>query len=152
MAKTVLNVKTDIEVKEQAQKLAKRIGVPLSVIVNAQLKKFISDGKVEFSAHVLQPLTIDEIRRKAEPVFKKYGILKAQIFGSYARGEASADSDIDLMVTYGKKQALGAWEVIGIRQELADALNREVDLVTEGNVIPYFQESIYRDLKPLYEG
>ncbi len=50
MSKTVLNVKTDQEVKEAAQKIAAELGLPLSVIVNAQLKDFIRDRAVNFSA------------------------------------------------------------------------------------------------------
>jgi len=43
--KTVLNVKTDVEVKKQAQELAKYLGVPLSTVVNAYLKEFIHSGE-----------------------------------------------------------------------------------------------------------
>ena len=43
--KTVLNVKTDKEVKEQAQALAKHLGVPLSTVVNAYLKEFVHTGE-----------------------------------------------------------------------------------------------------------
>lgn len=43
--KTILNVKTDIEVKEQAQALAKHLGVPLSVVVNSYLKEFVRSGE-----------------------------------------------------------------------------------------------------------
>lgn len=48
--KTVLNVKTDKEVKEQAQELAEEIGVPLSTVVNAYLKEFIRTREVRFVA------------------------------------------------------------------------------------------------------
>lgn len=47
--KTVLNVKTDVEVKEQAQLLAKHLGVPLSVVVNSYLKEFIRSGEFTLS-------------------------------------------------------------------------------------------------------
>ena len=43
--KTVLNVKTDVEVKKQAQELAKHLGVPLSTVVNAYLKEFVHSGE-----------------------------------------------------------------------------------------------------------
>jgi DNA-damage-inducible protein J len=49
MAKTVLNVKTDKEVKEEAQKLARELGIPLSTVVNAYLKEFVREQRVEFS-------------------------------------------------------------------------------------------------------
>jgi antitoxin component of RelBE/YafQ-DinJ toxin-antitoxin module len=47
--KTVLNVKTDKHVKEEAQLLAKHIGIPLSTVVNAYLKEFITTGEVRLS-------------------------------------------------------------------------------------------------------
>lgn len=43
--KTVLNVKTDVDVKIRAQALAKHLGIPLSTVVNAQLKSFIESGE-----------------------------------------------------------------------------------------------------------
>ncbi len=43
--KTILNVKTDVAVKEEAQALAKHLGVPLSVVVNSYLKEFIRSGE-----------------------------------------------------------------------------------------------------------
>lgn len=47
--KTVLNVKTDKDVKEKAQALAKHLGIPLSTIVNAHLKSFIESGEFRVS-------------------------------------------------------------------------------------------------------
>jgi addiction module RelB/DinJ family antitoxin len=66
MAKTVLNVKTDVEVKREAQKLAKEIGVPLSTIVNAHLKQFISDRRVEFSAPLIPSARLRAVIEEAE--------------------------------------------------------------------------------------
>ncbi|MBI5220685.1 MAG: type II toxin-antitoxin system RelB/DinJ family antitoxin [Candidatus Liptonbacteria bacterium] len=50
MSKTILNIKTDREVKAAAKKIAAELGLPLSVIVNAQLKDFIRNRAVNFSA------------------------------------------------------------------------------------------------------
>jgi addiction module RelB/DinJ family antitoxin len=47
--KTVLNVKTDKEVKERAQELAKHLGIPLSTVVNAYLKEFVHSGEFRLS-------------------------------------------------------------------------------------------------------
>lgn len=94
--------------------------------------------------------TLEEISEKARPVFKKYGVKRARIFGSYARGEARADSDVDFLVVHRERASL--YDLIGLRQDLTEILDRSVDIVSEGNVIPYFHDSIYRDLQPLYEG
>jgi len=94
--------------------------------------------------------TLEEIREKATPVFEKYGVKRAQIFGSFARGEARPDSDVDLLVTY--RNRISLWDLIGLREDLAASLGRSADVVSESNVIPYFRDSIYHDLHPLYEG
>ena len=49
MAKTVMNVKVDEEIKEKARALADELGLPLSTIVNANLREFVRSGEVTFS-------------------------------------------------------------------------------------------------------
>lgn len=61
--KTVLNVKTDSDVKEQAQSLAKHLGVPLSVVVNSYLKEFVRSG--EFTLR-REPKLRPEVARRIE--------------------------------------------------------------------------------------
>ncbi len=48
--KTMINIKADKEVKESAQEIAKELGMPLSVVINAFLKEFIRSRSVHFSA------------------------------------------------------------------------------------------------------
>ncbi len=48
--KTMINIKTDKDVKEEAQKTAKELGVPLSTVINAFLKEFVRNKSVSFSA------------------------------------------------------------------------------------------------------
>ncbi|MBR4947184.1 MAG: nucleotidyltransferase domain-containing protein [Clostridiales bacterium] len=71
--------------------------------------------------------TLDEISERIAPVAKKYNIPKVYIFGSYARGEANPDSDVDLMIEVGNLRGL---EVIGALEEFKNALNKPVDLIT----------------------
>ena len=60
--KTVLNVKTDKDVKEQAQALAKHLGIPLSTVVNIQLKSFIETGELRVTREPeLRPEVIKEL-------------------------------------------------------------------------------------------
>ena len=71
MDKTILNVKTDRDVKAGAQDVARHLGLPLSTIVNAFLKEFIRERRIEFS---LEPQLRPEIARllkKASEDYKK---------------------------------------------------------------------------------
>jgi addiction module RelB/DinJ family antitoxin len=62
--KTVLNVKTDKEVKERAQALAKHLGVPLSVVVNSYLKEFVRSGEFTLSSEPkLKPAVAKRIEK-----------------------------------------------------------------------------------------
>jgi addiction module RelB/DinJ family antitoxin len=63
--KTVLNVKTDTEVKKRAQELAKHMGIPLSTVVNAYLKEFVSTGEFRISREPeLKPEVQKELKKQ----------------------------------------------------------------------------------------
>ena len=79
-----------------------------------------------------QVYTLEEIARLIAPVAKKYNIPKVYIFGSYARGEATANSDVDLMIEGGD---FGALDVVGIMNDFQETLNKSVDLVTSETLL-----------------
>ena len=71
--------------------------------------------------------TIDEIKRISVPVAQKYGVKKLALFGSYARGEQTEDSDIDFLVEKGRIQG---WAFFGFVNNLEDELGVNVDVMT----------------------
>ena len=72
---------------------------------------------------------ITEIKKLTEPVFKEYGVEKAYIFGSYARGDYNENSDIDIIISSKNIRSL---LIIGaILEALKLALKKEVDLIEE---------------------
>ncbi len=71
------------------------------------------------------------------------------LFGSFARGEATKDSDIDLLVRFSKP--IGLFGFVGVEQELAEALGRKVDLATDKMIGKYIRESVFHYLKVIYE-
>ena len=73
-------------------------------------------------------LTIDEIREKIRPICEQYKIEKVWLFGSYARGEAREDSDVDLHMKAPK--GIGLFGLSGIYADLEEALGKEIDLIT----------------------
>jgi len=73
--KTVLNVKTDKEVKEKAQALAKHLGIPLSVIVNGYLKEFVHTGEFRVSREPeLRPDVQQELEKAYVDVKEKRNV------------------------------------------------------------------------------
>ena len=75
------------------------------------------------------PYTIDEIRRRVAPVAEKYRLAAVHLFGSYARGEATAESDVDLLVDLTGSAVRGI-VFGGLYNDLVEALGVGVDLVT----------------------
>lgn len=69
-----------------------------------------------------------EIKNIVKPIFLSFGINRAWLFGSYARGEASLDSDIDIRIEGG--QFKGIFALGRLYDELSTALKKPVDLVT----------------------
>jgi uncharacterized protein len=92
---------------------------------------------------------IEEIAKIANPVLQKYGVASAGVFGSHARGEARQDSDIDLIVSFGEKP-ISLWDMIALRDDLSKLLNKVVDVISDKAIVPYFKDTIYHDLKPIY--
>ena len=71
------------------------------------------------------------------------------VFGSFARGESTADSDIDLLVRFSEMKSL--LDLVRIEREFSEALGRKVDLLTEASISPYLRDEIKRELKVIYE-
>ncbi|MFZ2975764.1 MAG: nucleotidyltransferase family protein [Candidatus Moraniibacteriota bacterium] len=84
-----------------------------------------------------------------EPILKLNDIKFAGIFGSFARGEANEDSDVDILVRLGKPLSLLG--LIRLERTISEKIGREVDLVTEDSLSPIIKEEVLRDLKPIYE-
>lgn len=94
-------------------------------------------------------LTIEEIKAAVTKVGKKYGIKNAYLFGSYARGEATENSDVDIIIDRGK--ICGLIELSGFRLDLIDELGgNDVDVLTLGSVRPKFFNMIKNDRVLLY--
>ena len=72
---------------------------------------------------------IEEIAERVRPIAERYGVGKIYLFGSYARGEATEESDIDLLVEAESIKSL--WTFGGLWGDLEDALDKKLDLVTE---------------------
>ncbi len=67
--------------------------------------------------------------------------------GSSARGEARADSDVDLLVQLAP--ACSLMDQIALKQDLEEMLGCEVDVVVEGGISPYLQDRILAEATPL---
>lgn len=83
--------------------------------------------------------------------FKTQPVLKAWLFGSFARGEESEMSDVDLLVQFDHSTPIGLFAYARMHRELADRLGRHVDLVEEGTLRPAVAAAAQKDMKMIYE-
>ena len=83
--------------------------------------------------------------------FKTQPVLKAWLFGSYARGEEHEDSDVDILFEPDMSQRFSLLTLGGMYMDLKEMLGREVDLVPEGSLLPFASESADHDKILIYE-
>jgi len=82
--------------------------------------------------------------------FKMQPVLKAWLFGSCSRGEETALSDVDILVQLDHSKPIGL-KFFGMWSDLEQLLNRKVDLVEEGELLPFAEETANRDKRLIYE-
>lgn len=80
---------------------------------------------------VKQVYTVADIKDKLMPVFKKYNIKKAILFGSYAKGVARVNSDVDIMV----ESDLRGLAFYGLLEDVVNVIGKSVDLLDKRQII-----------------
>lgn len=74
--------------------------------------------------------SINELRKRIAPVAARYGLPAVYIFGSYARGAATENSDVDILIDSDGSSVKSLFDLGGLYNELCESLNKEIDLVT----------------------
>ena len=100
-------------------------------------------------------LTIEEIKERVTPVLKAYDVKAAYLFGSYARGDATENSDVDIRVDSGNSPKLRGWAYGGLYLDLKEALDCELDLLTclpknDKPLSKYFLANLKKDEVQIY--
>jgi predicted nucleotidyltransferase len=88
---------------------------------------------------------------KLQTFFPDYPIEKAWIFGSYARGEETRKSDMDILVRFEKNADVSLLDYVKIMNNLKKVLHRKVDLVEEGTLYNFAKESVEQEKILIYE-
>lgn len=91
-----------------------------------------------------------KVRDTISEYFKTKPIDKAWVFGSYSRGDEHPNSDVDILISFvpGTKMGLAFF---GMICDLEELLHHSVDLVVEGDLLPFAEESANRDKILVYE-
>ena len=93
--------------------------------------------------------TIEEIKDKVTPIAQKYGVKRISLFGSYARGEATENSDLDFIIDDGEIN--GLLKYISLVRKLEETFHCHVDLISSGSSNKKFLKSIKNEEILIYE-
>ena len=92
--------------------------------------------------------TIPEIKSVVVPIAKNFGIKKVSLFGSYARGEQTENSDIDFLIDKGN---LYGFAFFGLIEELENSLQRNIDVLTYSALERSLIKNAIQDEVVIYE-
>lgn len=96
------------------------------------------------------PPTLDELRAKRDAILsltERYGASNVRVFGSVARGDATPESDVDLLVMF--RSGTSLYDLSNLWQDLRELLGREINLLSERGLRERFKQRIQKDLTPL---
>lgn len=100
---------------------------------------------------VMNNVTKDTIIPAIQHYFATQPVSKAWLFGSYSRGEETADSDVDILVSFEKDAKVSLFKYADIICQLEGLLHQKVDLVEEGTLLPFAQQTANQDKVLIYE-
>lgn len=100
-------------------------------------------------------LSIEELRRRVAPVAEKYRLPAVYLFGSYARGDATDHSDVDILIDRSGSRIRGMLDMGNLYTDLRDGVGKEIDLVTTQTLeqrstlerTPEFVESVRAEMR-----
>ena len=82
--------------------------------------------------------------------FATQPVKKAWLFGSYARGEETPESDVDILVEFAKDADIGMFEHARMILALEKLVGKDVDLVPEGTLLPFAERTANQDKQLIY--
>lgn len=91
---------------------------------------------------------IQSIQEQLLPVLKRHNVVRSSLFGSFVRGEAGPESDIDILVDLPKEKSL--FDFIGLKMDLEKTLNKKVDLLTFSSLSPRLKNIVEKEQVPVY--
>jgi len=127
MSTTNITLSIDTKLKESSEALFESLGVAFDKVVTSLLEQSIQAKGLPFQAQIPKILTIDEIKQAVKLVAQKYDIVKVEVFGSYANGAATEQSDVDFLVEFGTSPSL--LTIMGVKAEIEELLKHSVDII-----------------------
>jgi len=108
---------------------------------------------------LLMVYTIEQLRERIAPIAKKHNLCAVWVFGSYARNEATDESDIDILIDRTNSTVHTLFQMGGVYNDICKAVDKRIDLLTTGGLMqectkymsPDLAENVYNDREIIYE-
>lgn len=103
--------------------------------------------------------SFDELKKRIEPIAKKYNLQAVYLFGSYAREEATDASDVDILIDRSGSKIRGMFDMGSLYNDFCAGIGKEVDLVTTQTLeqkstlerTPWFVKNVKAEMRKIYE-
>lgn len=162
MAASVLSVRVDTSIKDSFAELCEELGMTSSVAVNMFMRQMLRERSLPFVPSLgktvadkdvaTNGLDIAQIESAVREAARSIPAIKTVIlFGSYARGEAHADSDIDLRLEVDREQGFGLFALSAFGEAVRKETGRQVDLVSSDHLDDDLAAAIEREGVILYD-
>lgn len=164
MPASVLSVRVDTNVKESFADLCEELGMTASVAVNMFMRQMLREKALPFvpaiaaTKEVTAGERMEGVLSRSEIITAVDGVMRERseiervtLFGSYARGEATTQSDVDLRVEFVEGAVLGLFAMSGLAGKLETSLGKQVDIVTAEKLDDDLADSIRREGIVIYE-
>jgi len=92
--------------------------------------------------------SLEDIKNKILPILQQFDVVKAAVFGSQAKGEASETSDLDLLVEFAGKKSL--FDLVELKLALEEILQCKVDVLTYNSIHPLIKDTILSEEVVIY--
>lgn len=144
-ANVSVNIRMKPELKRQFKIFCTDMGLSMTEAFNLLAQKAVNEYKMPLLGQNDNVLSIKDIKKLVSKLIKKYQAEYAILFGSYARGEADAESDIDIIIVGGEN--FSAFDALAFGEELRELTSKKVDAfeMREVEKNTEFYQSILRE-------
>jgi len=124
-----------------------------SEVVRESLRLLIERDDASLAARPSEPPRLEEVSAALaalERPLRAKGVRSLAVFGSLARGEAHADSDIDILIDVEPNAGFSLVSLAGVSDFLQDRLGRTVDVVTRAGIEPSLRERVFAEAEQIF--
>lgn len=145
MAQSVLSVRMDEKTKRDFAQFCEQVGMSVSTAINIFMRQTLREGRIPFSVSVAPPASSDASDSASSEVLERGAIAQAVcvaaepfsaiekviLFGSYARGEARPDSDIDLRIVRDADTPFSMMNLAAFSEAVQARTGKQVDVLSK---------------------